>query len=422
MCKRRRRNGNTGAPSIYRSQLAASMTLFVGNDGSRRKNSSKIKSIAAGEIRTGTLWTPRKNSRKKTGFQSIAVQCNLLIFDPAWKCCTHCGDHGLWPGGWAIDLFLGRETRNHQDIDIAVFREDQFELRRHLTNWKWEKAVNGTLVCWESNEWLELPIHELRANSGEYQFEFLFNERRQDLWVYRRDQTITRPIADFRPESGVPILPPEIVLLYKSKNPSEKDLADFRRLWPRLNSEARRWLADAMVRVRPVTWNAVEVVDYDERWPVDFSRIANELGAVLGELIVGIEHVGSTSVPGLAAKPMIDIDVLIRSSAQFPEIRDRLERFGYIHRGPRGIAGREVFRCVIDLPKHLLYVSEQTSRPVIEHLSFRNRLRNDPEVASAYVKLKRDLAQRFRNDRERYTEAKTDFIRRILASSQKTAG
>jgi GrpB-like predicted nucleotidyltransferase (UPF0157 family) len=325
-------------------------------------------------------------------------------------------------GGWAIDLFLGRETRNHQDIDIAIFREDQFELQRHLTNWKWEKAVNGTLVCWESNEWLELPIHEVRANRDEHQFEFLFNERRQDLWVYRRDQTITRPIADFRPESGVPIIPPEIILLYKSESPSEKDLADFRRLWPRLNSEARRWLADAMVRVRPVTWNAVEVVDYDERWPADFSRIANELGAVLGELIVGIEHVGSTSVPGLAAKPMIDIDVLIRSSeSQFPEIRDRLERFGYIHRGPRGVAGREVFRCVIDLPKHLLYVSEQTSRPVIEHLSFRNRLRNDPEVAAAYAKLKRDLAQRFCNDRERYTEAKTDFIRSFLTPSQKTA-
>jgi hypothetical protein len=81
-------------------------------------------------------------------------------------------------GGLAIDLFLGRETRNHQDIDIPIFREDQFELRRHLTNWKWEKLVNGTLVCWEPNEWLELPIHELRANSGEYQFEFLFNERR----------------------------------------------------------------------------------------------------------------------------------------------------------------------------------------------------------------------------------------------------
>jgi hypothetical protein len=58
-------------------------------------------------------------------------------------------------GGWAIDLFLGRETRNHQDIDIAIFREDQFELRRHFANWQWKKAVSGTLVGWEPNEWFE---------------------------------------------------------------------------------------------------------------------------------------------------------------------------------------------------------------------------------------------------------------------------
>ncbi|MGA8481410.1 MAG: hypothetical protein WB696_25875 [Chthoniobacterales bacterium] len=66
-------------------------------------------------------------------------------------------------------------------------------------------------------------------------------------------------------QSGLPIFPSEIMLLYKSQGPSEKDLTDFRQVWPRLNSEARGWLADAMVRVRPVTWNTVEVVDYDER-------------------------------------------------------------------------------------------------------------------------------------------------------------
>ena len=136
------------------------------------------------------------------------------------------------------------------------------------------------------------------------------------------------------------------MLLYKSQSPSEKDLTDFRQVWPRLNSEARGWLADAMVKVRPVTWNTVEIVDYDERWSADFRRIADEINAVLGELIIAIEHVGSTSVPGLAAKPIIDVDVLIRSNAQFAEIRDRLERFGYIHRGPRGVAGtRGISMC-----------------------------------------------------------------------------
>ncbi len=326
-------------------------------------------------------------------------------------------------GGWAIDLFLGRETRSHGDVDIAIFREDQFELRRHLSNWNWEKMVSGTRVCWDSNEWLELPVHEVCASSGECQLEFLFNERREDLWEYRRDRTIVRSISHFRgnTQGGLPVFPPEIVLLYKSKSPSEKDLSDFRKVWPRLHSEARWWLADAMVRFRPTTWNIVEIADYSERWPADFSRIASEVGGVLGELAIAIEHVGSTSVPGLPAKPIIDVDVLIRSNAEFVEVRDRLERFGYIHRGPCGVEGREAFRCVIDLPKHHLYVCEPSSHPVVEHLSFRDCLRNQPEVAAAYAKLKKDLAQRFRTDRERYTEAKTEFIRSILELEKRSS-
>src|SRR5258707_11324394 len=152
-------------------------------------------------------------------------------------------------GGWAIDLFLGRETRNHQDIHIAIFREDQLELRRHLANWKWEKAVNGTLVCWESNEWLELPIHEVCARSGEHQLQFLCHERRKDLWLYQEDQSITRPIAHFRHQSGLPIFPPEITLLYKSQSPSERDLTDLRQVWPRLNSEARGWQAAPTIKI-----------------------------------------------------------------------------------------------------------------------------------------------------------------------------
>lgn len=235
-------------------------------------------------------------------------------------------------GGWAIDLFLGCETREHQDIDIAIFREDQFELQRHFSGWRWEKVVNGTSVGWDSDQWLELPVHEVRATSDERQLEFLFNERRGDLWLYRRDQTIGRSISRFRAGVALPIFPPEVVLLYKSNSPTETDLVDFHKAWPRLKSEARQWLAEAMVKVRPRTWDTVEIVDYDERWPVDFGRIVNEVGDVLGQLAIRIEHVGSTSVPGLAAKPIIDVDVLIRSAAEFAEVRGRLEQFGYIHR------------------------------------------------------------------------------------------
>lgn len=320
-------------------------------------------------------------------------------------------------GGWAIDLFLGCETRIHQDVDIAVFRQDQLELRRHFSRWKWEKVINGTVMDWAPDEWSELPVHELHANSGEHRLEFLLNERREDHWEYRRDRTVVRSISQFQTRFGFPTLPPELVLLFRSENPSPRDLTDFRKAWPQLNAEARQWLSEAMVKVRPITWNTVEITDYDEQWPAAFDRIAAELKQVLGELVYGIEHVGSTSVPGLAAKPIVDIDLLISSQAEFPKVRERLERFGYIHRGPRGVEGREVFRCVIDLPKHLLYVCEPASQPVVEQLAFRDYLRNHPELAAAYANLKKDLARRFATDRERYTESKTDFIRGVLESA-----
>ena len=95
-------------------------------------------------------------------------------------------------------------------------------------------------------------IHEVHASRGGLQLEFLFNERGEDLWKYRRDRTVVRSISDFRAEAALPVLPPEIVLLYGSHNPSKNNLADFRVVWPRLSSEARQWLADAMVRVQPL--------------------------------------------------------------------------------------------------------------------------------------------------------------------------
>jgi GrpB-like predicted nucleotidyltransferase (UPF0157 family) len=121
-------------------------------------------------------------------------------------------------------------------------------------------------------------------------------------------------------------------------------------------------------------------------------------------------------VPGLAAKPIIDIDLVIPSAYHFAPVKDRLERFGYIHRGRCGVPGRESFQCVIDLPVHHLYVCETEARPLREHLFFRNALRQNPELAAEYETLKRALAEQYRHDREGYTEAKTGFIRSVLAS------
>src|ERR1700758_4245944 len=173
-----------------------------------------------------------------------------------------------------------------------------------------------------------------------------------------------------------------------------------RSFWQKLDDSTRIRLSEAIVAVKSKTALEVRISNYDTQWPYLFSCIEHELRKQLGALVLAIEHVGSTAVPGLAAKPIIDIEVVISSSYQFPAVKERLERFGYIHRGPCGVPDREVFRCVIDLP--FLYVSEMDARPLNEHLCFRNALRQNPELASEYAALKRGLADQYRHDRDAY--------------------
>jgi len=157
-------------------------------------------------------------------------------------------------GGWAIDLFLGRETRPHADVDVAVFRADQDALRSHLPGWSFRKAVGGALVEWGEDERLELPVHEIHARSptGE-PLEILLNERADDDWVFRRDARIRCP-ADrviARGEAGIPYLCPAVVLLYKAKAPRPADERDFETVRAVLPATQREWLRVALATVHP---------------------------------------------------------------------------------------------------------------------------------------------------------------------------
>lgn len=159
-------------------------------------------------------------------------------------------------GGWAIDLFLNRVTRNHEDVDVAVFRRDQRELQTYLAGWTVEKVVEGRCEPWRDGEWLNLPVHEIharRAREAPGDIEFLLNETEDDHWVFRRDARVLRPIskAALRTASGVPFLAPAIVLLYKAKDPTAKDEADFERVRPRLGFTRRLWLRGALETTYP---------------------------------------------------------------------------------------------------------------------------------------------------------------------------
>jgi hypothetical protein len=158
-------------------------------------------------------------------------------------------------GGWALDLFLGRQTREHADVDLAVWRADQHKLRAALvSDWVPEVADHGVLRPWSSEEWLSLPLHEIHAQPRHRDgdsLEFLLNERDDTTWIYRRDSQIRRDLERaILTRDGTPILAPEIVLLYKSKTPRLTDEADFRVASPALTSDQRDWLRLAIARSR----------------------------------------------------------------------------------------------------------------------------------------------------------------------------
>ena len=161
----------------------------------------------------------------------------------------------------------------------------------------------------------------------------------------------------------------------------------------------------------------IEILDYQPGWTATFDLLRTAIAGQLGDLAVGIEHVGSTAVPGLPAKPIIDLDVVIASRDDLPEAVHRLAGLGYVHEGDLGIAGREAFATPAGVPAHHLYVCVAGGGPLAEHLTFRDALRASPRLVAEYAALKRSLAAASGGDRDRYSAGKTDFVRRILATA-----
>jgi GrpB-like predicted nucleotidyltransferase (UPF0157 family) len=162
----------------------------------------------------------------------------------------------------------------------------------------------------------------------------------------------------------------------------------------------------------------LEIRDYDPAWPRQFSQFAARVKAVLGAVVLQVEHVGSTAVPGLVAKPVIDMDVVLASPSDLAEVIRRLVGLGYVHEGELGIVGREAFRWPSGEARHHLYVLIAGASELRRHLAFRDALRADRVLRDAYAALKRSLALRYSHDRESYTEAKSAFITEIVGDSE----
>jgi GrpB-like predicted nucleotidyltransferase (UPF0157 family) len=158
----------------------------------------------------------------------------------------------------------------------------------------------------------------------------------------------------------------------------------------------------------------VVVVEYDPGWPKAFEGLHSRVWAAVSDVALSVEHVGSTSVPGLAAKPIIDISVVVREKLDVPAAISRLATLGYVHRGNLGIDGREAFDCPEGLPIHNLYLCPHNSPALANHLAVRDYLRTHPEAATEYGELKKRLAKEFPDDIDSYIDGKTDMLLSIL--------
>lgn len=161
---------------------------------------------------------------------------------------------------------------------------------------------------------------------------------------------------------------------------------------------------------------SVVVTAYDPRWPERFAELQKKLWPLVSDFALGLEHVGSTSVAGLAAKPTIDLDIIIPDSSFLEKTIARLGGAGYEHRGNMGIEDRDAFRAINSTIKHNLYVCPRSSIALQNHLALRDTLRSNPALRDDYSSLKFALAAKYPDSIDDYIEGKTEFILKILAN------
>lgn len=161
----------------------------------------------------------------------------------------------------------------------------------------------------------------------------------------------------------------------------------------------------------------VVVLPYDPKWKMDFEAVKREIMDAVGDLIISVEHVGSTSVEGLSAKPIIDIDIVIQDYSVFADVVSRLSDIGYTYEGDLGIKERESFKYSgkTHLQAHHLYVCPRNSRELFRHITFRDFLRSHPEAVKKYSEIKETAARMFPNNIEKYIEYKDPCIKEFYS-------
>ncbi|WP_022932724.1 GrpB family protein [Treponema bryantii] len=175
---------------------------------------------------------------------------------------------------------------------------------------------------------------------------------------------------------------------------------------------------------------SIVVVEYDKKWPDDFLKIKGQLQKVL-IMPCQVQHVGSTSIPGMKAKPIIDIDVGLDNWADFETVKKSLASIGYDHEGDRGIKGREAFgrngpvhNEILDSIDHHLYVCSFDNEEYKRHILFRDYLRSHDEARDKYNQIKEEILKKVGSDnRAGYVQMKEeeyrDFFEEIIEKAKR---
>jgi GrpB-like predicted nucleotidyltransferase (UPF0157 family) len=162
---------------------------------------------------------------------------------------------------------------------------------------------------------------------------------------------------------------------------------------------------------------AITLADPDPAWAVAYSREAVKVTTALGDVLIALHHIGSTSIPGIRAKPVIDMLAVVTDVMQLDTVSDALVRLGYEAKGEFGIPGRRYFRkdSAAGVRTHQIHAFAEGSIEITRHLDFRDYLRAHRDAALQYEILKRDLAANVGGNMEAYSNGKTAFIRDIEA-------
>jgi GrpB-like predicted nucleotidyltransferase (UPF0157 family) len=173
-------------------------------------------------------------------------------------------------------------------------------------------------------------------------------------------------------------------------------------------------------RQAPVTMSdPVQIVPYREEWPEIFRTLGSSLRSALGDVAIRIDHVGSTAVPGLSAKPIIDVQISVPALEPPDPYRRPIEHLGFVFRANNPERTKRYFREPVGRRRTHIHVRRSGSWAEQFALLFRDYLRVHPDDAERYERLKRRLADKYRYERQAYTDAKAHFIREIMGRADR---